>query len=267
MNTSLRPSLILSLADNPVALNLVLEALSLQTRPPAELLIVDDGSDDQTTALIERWSARLPFPIRRFWQPHFEFKKTAALNRAVRAASGNYLIFLEGDCLPHRRFIADHCRHAARGCFVQGRRAGIRARYIRDLSPRRLQPFVLFAQGRLYHLRRAVRRPFASVSKNERHAIRGCNFAVWREDFFRVNGFDESFVGWGHEEAELALRLRHAGLVAKTVFGQAIVYHLDHPRIARYRMNVNERILEQTRRERRIRCEHGVADEPLAAEI
>ncbi|HYP18196.1 MAG TPA: galactosyltransferase-related protein, partial [Opitutus sp.] len=158
------------------------------------------------------------------------------------------------------RFIADHLRHAERGAFVQGRRAGIRARYVRRVSPAKLHPIALFVRGQLYGLRRAVRRPWAAVRKNVGRSLYSCNFALWRDDFFRVNGYDESFVGWGHEDAELAQRLRNAGVSCKTIIGQAIVYHLDHPRVARYRMSVNERLLERTRREKRTRCEQGVGE-------
>lgn len=267
MNTaSLRPSLIVSTADNPLALNLVLEAVSLQSCAPAELLIADDGSDEQTAAVIHRWTSRLPIPTRHFWQPHDGFRKTIILNRTVRAAKGDYLIFLDGDCLPHRHFIADHLRLAEPGAFVQGRRAGIRGRYVRQVSPRNFHPLVLFLARKLYGLRRGLRRPWPGVRRNDRSLIQGCNFAVWREDFVRVNGYDESFVGWGHEDTELAERLHNAGLTCKTVTGQAIVYHLDHPRVARYRTGVNERILERTKREKRTRCERGLVDESPAVQ-
>lgn len=256
-----RLSLIVSTSDNPLALDLVLEGVSLQTVAPAELLIADDGSDEQTTAVIAKWSARLPFPVQRFWQPHEGFRKTTILNRTVRAATGNYLVFIDGDCLPHRKFLADHLRHAEPGAFVQGRRAGIRARYVRHISPRRFHPLFLFLQRKLYSIRRGLRRPWPIIRINDRSLIQGCNFALWREDFFRVNGYDESFVGWGHEDTELAERLCNAGLTCKTIVGQAIVYHLDHPRVARYRIGVNERILERTKREKRTRCERGISTE------
>lgn len=261
-----RLSLIVSTSDNPLALDLVLEAVSLQTVAPSELLIADDGSDDQTTAIIEKWSLRLPFPVRRFWQPHEGFRKTIILNRTVRESTGDYLVFIDGDCLPHRKFLADHIRHAEPGAFVQGRRAGIRARYVRGVSPRSFHPVMLFLQRKLYGIRRGLRRPWPVVRINDRSLIQGCNFALWRDDFFRVNGYDESFVGWGHEDTELAERLCNAGLKCKTVIGHAIVYHLDHPRVARYRMAANERILERTKREKITRCVRGVLEEPPAAQ-
>lgn len=266
MNTTpSRPSLIVSTSDNPVALDLVLEGVSLQSRAAAELLIADDGSDDVTKQVIQKWSARFAFPVHHFWQPHIGFRKTVILNRTVRASTGDYLIFIDGDCLPHRHFIADHLRHAEPGAFIQGRRAGIRARHVRRVSPRRIHPVFLFLTRRLYGLKRGLRRPWPIVRVNDRSLIQGCNFAVWREDFFHVNGYDESFVGWGHEDTELAERLCNSGLTCKTIIGQAIVYHLDHPRVARYRTHVNERILERTKREKRTRCERGITAESAAS--
>lgn len=241
-----------------MALDLVLEAVSLQTHAPLEVLIVDDGSDEQTGVIVEKWRARLSFRLERFYQAHEFFRRTAALNAAVRQAAGDYLIFIDGDCLPHRRFIADHLRHAAAGTFVQGRRAGIRARYVRRISPRHFHPVALFFRRHMYGLRRGLRRPWPSVKTGRRYSILGCNFAVWRDDFYRVNGYNEGLVGPGLEDIELAERLANSGLICKTVVGQMIVYHLDHPRLALYRMGVNERILEQTRREKRTRCERGI---------
>ena len=52
--------------------------------------------------------------------------------------------------------------------------------------------------------------------KNKPREWRGaktCNLAVWRKDFLAIDGFDESYVGWGHEDADLAVRLIRSGAV------------------------------------------------------
>jgi glycosyltransferase involved in cell wall biosynthesis len=255
-----RASLIVSTADNPSALDLVLEGLSRQTVAAHELLIADDGSDAQTLAVIEKWRPHFRGRVERFWFPHEFYRRSVAQNAAVRAATGEYLIFLDGDCVPHRRFIADHLRHAERGAFVQGRRGGIRARQVRQLTGSRIRPVRLFLRGQLYGLSRSVRRPWAQVTVSPDCFIQGSNFAVWRDDFFRVNGYDETIVGHVYADTEFAARLSNAGLRCKKVVGQLIVFHLDHPRVVRYLTAANERILERTRREKRIRCEVGVTN-------
>jgi hypothetical protein len=259
---ALRPSLIVSTSDNPDALNLVLESICLQTRLPCEVLIADQSTDNQSTLVAGKWSAVLPCPVQIFQPSGDRNSRAPVLNRAVRAATGNYLIFIDGDCLLHRRFIADHCRQARPGTFVQGRRAGVRARFVRRLSPRSFRPLIWFLQRRSHGLRQGFRRPWPSVRLNDRRSIHGCNFAVWRDDCFRANGFNEAFDESRHEMVELAERLFNAGLTLRTITGRAIVYHLDHRPVAWYGTGVSARILERTRRERIIRCELGLVAPP-----
>lgn len=57
---------------------------------------------------------------------------------------------------------------------------------------------------------------------------KGCNFALSRKDFLKVNGFDESFSGWGHEDADLFIRLLHSGVKIKDGRFAIPVLHLWH---------------------------------------
>jgi predicted glycosyltransferase involved in capsule biosynthesis len=63
--------------------------------------------------------------------------------------------------------------------------------------------------------------------------IRSCNMGVWRRDYEAVDGFDESFIGWGHEDADFVLRLHNAGIKRKNGFAATEVYHLWHPQASR----------------------------------
>ncbi len=253
------PSVIVSTSRNPHAIALVLEALRLQIRAPAEILIADDGSDERTAKLIEKTTPRLRCTLRHFWQPHEGFRKTIIVNRAVAAATGDYLVFLDGDCMPDRRFVSDHLKLAAPGVFVQGRRGAIREGFVGQVNPGAFDPLLWYLAGRLHGFRYAVRRWRPTVRINDLSFVQGSNLAMWRDDFFRVNGYDEAFAGWGHEDADLAHRLRNAGLTCKTVIGRAIVYHLDHPLADRSQTAENSSRLELTKRERRTWCEQGVA--------
>lgn len=83
---------------------------------------------------------------------------------------------------------------------------------------------------------------------------------IWREDLVAVNGFDESYIGWGGEDSDIGSRLYHLGRPRKFVYGHAVVYHLDHPRLSRDSYGRNRSKLEQTLRSKRIRCDQGLAE-------
>ncbi len=57
------------------------------------------------------------------------------------------------------------------------------------------------------------------------NGIRSGNFGVWRGDFLAVNSFDDSFSGWGHEDADLVLRLHNPGARRKSGFCATEVLH------------------------------------------
>ena len=255
---SLHPSLVISSADNPDALNLVLESIALQTQLPAEVLVIDPSHNPATTAVVTHWTKNYPVPLKQIPGETETRSRAPLLNAAVRASSGEYLVFLDGDCVPHRRFIADHVRHATAGTVVQGRRARIRARYVRRLTPRQFHPNLWLLRRRILGIGKGIRRPWASVRVNGATSSHSSNFAAWRSDLIRVNGFEQAFDEIGFEGRELIERLRNAGVTLCTITGQAIVYHLDHRRLARYGTGTSERILERTAREKRIRSEHGL---------
>lgn len=84
-----------------------IESVLAQSLPPHEVIVIDDGSSDDTEGAIARYADRIRF-IR---QPNAGVG--AARNRGVCEASGQWVAFLDSDdCwLPH--FIAD-CAAAAR---------------------------------------------------------------------------------------------------------------------------------------------------------
>lgn len=253
------PSLVLAADNNADALNIVLASVALQSSVPCAVLVADESTDAECAKIVKHWSRKLQCPLIRFVPAHPNGSRSPLLNLVVRAATGNYLIFVDGDCLLHRHFIADHLRHTFPGAFVQGRRAGIRTRYVHRISPGKFWPLFWILRRRMYGFRQGIRRPRPSIKLNDLRSVHSCNFAVWQEDFIRVNGFNEEFDESGLETIELATRLSNAGITLRTITGQAILYHLDHRYTARYRSLKTARILECTARHKASRCELGFA--------
>jgi hypothetical protein len=169
-------------------------------------------------------------------------------------------VFLDGDCVPQRRFIADHERLAEQGFWVQGRRCFVKEEFVPEFEADRTSVWRWLLGGRITGGFKALRLPAPIVRRSaEQRGIIGCNMGFWKNDLFAVNGFDESFVGWGGEDSDLGSRLYHLGRLRKFVYGRAIVYHLNHPPVSRDKFRENSARLQETLRSRRIRCEQGLA--------
>lgn len=76
-------------------LHRVYESLSAQTFRDFEWLIVDDGSTDNTKALVAQWESQADFPIRYYWQENLH-KKTA-FNKGVQLAKGDFFLPADSD--------------------------------------------------------------------------------------------------------------------------------------------------------------------------
>ena len=127
-------SLIISTYERPGPLEQVLLGVQRQSVSPLEIFIADNGSGPATRALLSSWQPRLAAPLRHLWQPDVGFRKTLILNQAVAAAHGDYLVLLDGDCVPHPKFVADHAALAEKDFWVQGRRCFVREKFAPDFS-------------------------------------------------------------------------------------------------------------------------------------
>ena len=250
-------SIIVSTYEYPLALRKALESLSAQTVLPDEVLVADDGSGRETEDIIKSFQKHVT--LHHVRHDHQGFRKAAILNKAIARATGDYVVFLDGDSVPAREFITDHTALAERGCWVQGRRAFVDESSTANFQPACGMVWSLALRGKLTGLLKAVRLPFPLVRRGrEQRGILGCNLGIWREDLVAINGYDETFTGWGREDADLGNRLYHLGRNRKFVYGRAIIYHLNHPVLPRDRLKTNQSLLEETLREKRIRARKGL---------
>lgn len=117
MGSAFALTLVVNTFNQPDYLSRVLNAVSKQSSPPDEVLLADDGSADKTKMAFEQWRAVQLFRGEHLWQEHEGFRRARILNRAIAAARADYLVFLDGDTVPHPDFVADH-RAAARPDFL-----------------------------------------------------------------------------------------------------------------------------------------------------
>lgn len=252
-------SLVISTFNQPPSLVKVLDSLRLQTRQPDEILISDDGSDEPTRELVQKFSKQSPVPVKHIWHQHDGFRRTVILNKSILAASGDYLVFTDGDCVPHPKFVADHAALAEKNFWVQGRRCFVQEKFVPQFDATLIPAFGWMLNGKITGAAKGVRWPFSIVQRDtKQRGIIGCNMAFWREDLFAVNGFDEDFVGWGGEDSDIGVRLYHLGRQRKFVYGRVITFHLNHPLAPRGQYAASLARLAETIASRKIRCQRGL---------
>src|SRR4051794_36477144 len=179
----MKVSLILATYEQPASLGKVLRGVGRQKRWPDEVFITDDGSGPETRELIENWKKAAKCPVHHLWHEHNGFRKVLLLNRAVAAARGDYLVFTDGDCVPHERFVADHAQLAEPGFWVQGRRCYVKEPFVQEFEAGTTSVLAWMLRGRINGRGKGVRLPMPLVFRDrEQRGIIGCNMAFWRDD-------------------------------------------------------------------------------------
>ena len=192
-------------------------------------------------------------------------------NLGVAAAAGSYIVLLDGDCVLETDFIRRHRQLAQPGCFVNGSRVLLSEKLSARVLAGKQEVFgrsTLFwigqrLTGNASKMFGRLRLP-ASLRKIQPDfvwkRIRSCNMGVWRTDYKAVNGFDESFVGWGHEDADFVLRLHNNGIKRKNGFCATEVYHLWHPEERRESESRNAATVRQRMLSRQLQPTIGYRD-------
>ncbi|WP_194727019.1 glycosyltransferase family 2 protein [Noviherbaspirillum malthae] len=277
-------SVIVTTYNRPDALSAVVRALLDQTDANFEIIIADDGSQQPTRDALAAFAGAPHAPgasgARRLvhaWQPDTGFRASAARNLGVFAASGEYLVFLDGDCLPRPNYIERHRLLAERGFMVSGSRVLLSEQFTRELlsatpaSPVHREGLAYWLKQRLAGKTNKVvpllqfpdtpMRHYRAVKWNR---IKSCNLAIWRDDYMAVNGFDESFVGWGHEDADLVLRLARLGVRRKGGAFSTEVFHLWHRENTRATESENRKRVEERMQTGVTQADIGMDSHPKA---
>ena len=254
MNASQLVSVVITTYNRSDALLAVLRGLERQTDRNFEVIVADDGSRPEHQKAIQESIVARSLRVTHVWHPDVGFTASRIRNRGVAASRGEYIVFLDGDCVPEVDFIARHRSLAQPGFFVNGSRVllspDLTNRVVSDGEPISGRSVVYWVaqrmRGQASKLSGLVRLPDGGLRTNRKFSwkgIRSCNFGVWRTDFERVNGFDASFVGWGHEDADFVLRLHNSGVVRKNGFCATEVFHLWHPEAARNQESKNAAVV------------------------
>jgi len=265
-----RISVIVATYNRPDALDAVLRSLASQSDADFEVLVADDGSTQRTKDLIGAWHARFNGRLSHIWHPDEGFRLAEIRNRAILAASGDYCIFLDGDCIARANFVAAHRALARPGWFVTGNRLLLSRALSERILKEKLEPENwTFADWWRARRAKEIKRlaplvalplgPLRQLRQRDWRGAQGCNLGIWRSDLVAVDGFEGGFASWGREDSDLLVRLMRAGVRRRDGRMATGVLHLWHAEADRSRLPDNERRLDALLASQRIRAERGLS--------
>ena len=263
-------SVIVTTYNREDALAAVLRSLARQTDTNFEVIVADDGSGPATAELVAAWKAKVGHRVEHVWHEDKGFRAGEIRNRAVLASRGDYVIFLDGDCIVQTDFVAQHRKLAEGGAFVTGNRIllspALTERVLREGLEPETWSFTQFLaerfRGGVNRLSALLHLPLGPVRRlraKEWKGARSCNLAIWRRDLDTVDGFDADYAGWGKEDSDLIVRLLHAGVTRKDGNFATGVIHLWHKEADRSALGENERKLAELLTGRDVRAKCGLS--------
>ena len=130
-----KASLIIAFYNKIDFLKLVLAGCERQTMKDFEVIIADDGSRPEIVAEINQIKEASPLNIQHIWHEDDGWRKNEMLNKAVVASKSDYLVFVDGDCIPHSRFIEEHYLQREENTCLTGRRVNLSQKISNQLNP------------------------------------------------------------------------------------------------------------------------------------
>jgi len=248
-----KASVIAAFYNNIKYLRLVLAGFERQSEKNFELIIADDGSNDEVVREIESITPNYSFRIKHIWHPDKGFRKNKILNQAILASFSDYLIFIDSDCVPHSKFVEEHLNEKQQSIVLTGRRVNLSKKITDRLTEENIKEgflesnSLLMIEDALFGKSNYVEKGFYLQNKFLRRTLNkkyrgllGCNFSLYKKDLLAINGFDERYkapsIG---EDSDVEFRLSLNGVKVKSLNQIAVQYHLYHKMQERLQKNLD----------------------------
>jgi glycosyltransferase involved in cell wall biosynthesis len=214
LEVALKTSIIICTRNRCARLQLMLASIAEAEAPPGmelELVVVNDGSTDDTNAVVNTFAAKAPFRVSLVQQEGRGL--AAARNRGLREAGGDLLLFLDDDCVVSREYL---CEAVAR--FAADDRLVLRGGRVLLGDP---------ADAPIT-IRTSLKKERLLSRRDPAGFVLGANMAMTRAVADRIGPFDERFGAGGllraAEDTDYLVRAQVAGIAVEYV-PDMIVYH------------------------------------------
>ena len=262
-------TIIISVYKNVKALDIILEALNSQTIQPDEIIISEDCESNEMKNYLSNLNNN---KIVHLTQEDLGWRKNKALNRAISSATGDYLIFIDGDVVPDKRFIEGHINCSNPKIICAGKRASLGKKYsqlvyhrkitIETIANNYIMNIIKLHKDDIKHYEDGIYSPLlnkVTASRYIRHII-GCNFSCYKADILSINGFNEDFIHPAvGEDVDITWRFRGVGMEIKSCRYIANQYHLWHKKnFGSNEGTINHKIMDVNIEKKQYICLNGL---------
>lgn len=274
----MKVSVIIAVYKDIEALDLIFKSLQLQTWKNFEVVVSEDGDSDLIKSVIKIAKKEFNFNIIHTTQEDIGVRKSRSQNKGIKASTGEYLIFIDGDILLYSNFIANHVALSGEKNIITGRRVNLGPKYSSLLRSGSIssswleknflrkyidikedakqerhseEGFSIKANGIINKLMRKLRK--------KEFPMLGCNMSFYKKAILEINGFDEG-LGNSAMASDTDLTWRFKGLGYKIVSARFVCneFHLYHKRsTSDYDRALDTQMLEN-KKNRLYKCKTGI---------
>lgn len=248
-----------------------LAAVYRQTFTPEEIILSDDGSEEDILGFFERQKQLSPVPLKLVRQEHKGFRASRVRNNGIAVSQGEVLVFLDQDIVVPPLYLKTISDELKGGRFLSGYPVRLSEQQSKDLTLEKIE--------NLEDANILVPKQFAKISSQYRKdhisyllyrylklgghgaKLRGGVCAVRREDLEKVNGFDENFYDCGGEDDDLGRRLFMTGKTGYNFVKDQIPLHLFHEPNYQSQRGVKDHYSTQRKQKispKNYRCDRGL---------
>ena len=206
-----------------------------------ELIIADDGSNEETANFLKNYTSETERKVIHVWHEDNGFQKSAILNKALLACNAEYIVMSDGDCLAREDFLQVHYERRKPEYFLSGGYYKLPLELSKkiskdDILTQKCFDLAWLKRNGLPESYKSQKLTAGFVQANIMEKLtptnaswNGHNSSGWKTDLLAVNGFDER-MQYGGQDRELGERLFNHGIKSIQIRYSAICLHLDHER-------------------------------------
>lgn len=253
----------------------MIRSLLYQTKMIDELIFADDGSKDDVFNIISDLMEKCPFSIKHVYQEDIGFRLSRSRNNGAKEAIGDFLIFLDQDVFLPEDFIEKLYNNKKKKRILSSR-----AILSLEEQKNEIQTILNFSKNINYKeiyekvitkdqdkkIRKFLNKDilykwlYKFKLRSRGAKIVGLIFALYKEDYIAINGFDDKYKGWGEEDDDFGNRFFKYGGETYPVTYKYYPIHMFHPFASSKSQKLNHGYYLQRKKEiskKNFKCEYG----------